>query len=119
MFEVADSTHMRLTRELVVSVSSILGVTHQIVIGPGYVFDGASIPRFAWSIIGAPFEPDFMVAACCHDYICERARCYHERMIGDAVLFLLLAHAGVPYWRRACMYAAVRAYGWLKWRGKR
>lgn len=119
MFEVADSTHMRLTQELFVSVSSMTQVYHAIAIPPGYVFDGASIPRVAWTIIGAPFEPDFCVAACCHDFMCENAKCYHERMIGDAVFFLLLARAGVPYWRRACMYAAVRAYGWLKWRGKR
>lgn len=119
MFEPVDGTRMRLTRELSVSISSIPCVIHQVCIPAGYEFDGASIPRVAWSIIGAPFEPDFVLAACIHDWYCDRARCYHQRMIGDAVFFLLLARAGVPYWRRACMYAAVRVYGWLKWRGKR
>lgn len=119
MFEPVNNTHMRLTRELVLPITSMSAITHGICIPPGYVFDGASIPRFAWSVIGAPFEPDFLMAACVHDWYCEHAKCYHERMIGDAVFFLLLSRAGVPYWRRACMYAAVRAYGWLRWRGKR
>ena len=33
----------------------------------GFVFDGASIPRWLWSIIGNPFDPNWCAAALIHD----------------------------------------------------
>ncbi len=116
MFEVADQSHMRLTRELFLPITDVAAVTHLIHVPCGYTFDGASIPRLAWSLIGAPFEPDFILAACVHDWYCEHARCYHERLIGDAVFLKLLADSGVAQWRRSLMYLAVRAYAFWLWR---
>lgn len=111
MFQVHSPTEMVTAKLLKLPITDIDGVVHRVRIPEGFVFDGASIPRVAWSLIGAPFEPDFIVAACVHDWYCDRTRSAHDyqaRVIGDAVFFKLLSDAGVPLWRRTAMYAAVR-----------
>jgi hypothetical protein len=35
----------------------------------GFEFDGASIPRVAWRIIGTPFAPDVVIGGLVHDYL--------------------------------------------------
>ena len=112
-----DGDRYQCTRSTVVRVSLIPNVVHRVVVPAGYRFDGASIPRCLWSLIGSPFEPSLMLAACVHDWYCEHtADCYQTRVIGDAVFLALLARAGVPRWRRILMYLGVRfhsfwAYG--------
>lgn len=97
--------------ELHVVLSNVDRVFHWVTIPPGFRFDGASIPRCLWSLIGSPFEPDLMQAACVHDWYCEHtAGCYQSRVIGDAVFFYLLTRAGVPRWRRVLMYLGVRLH---------
>lgn len=80
----------------------------------GFSFDGATIPRMAWSIIGHPFTGGYVEAALVHDYLCtlsHEQKSYTLRVIADAVFMHLLERAGVPYWRRALMYLAVRTWG--------
>lgn len=110
MFSAASPSTMKADRRIKVDVTNILGVTHVIRIPEGYEFDGASIPRWAWSLIGYPFEPDLILAACVHDWYCERSSSYYERVIGDTVFLKLLADAQVPRWRRSLMFLAVRSY---------
>ena len=118
MFEPVNETHCRTTREIQVTPVDLPGVLLDLVIPVGFEFDGASIPRFAWIVIGAPFEPDFQLAACCHDWICERSNetgNYEARVMGDALFFLLLARSGVPRWKRVAMYLAVRLNSWWRY----
>jgi hypothetical protein len=118
MFEPAGPNKMRLTATLHETVSDLQGVRHNVTIEPGYEFDGASIPRIAWAVIGAPFEPDYCLAACVHDWYCEQStlsKDYQSRVIGDAVFFALLSRAGVPRWRRVLMYLAVRLHSWFQY----
>lgn len=97
--------------ELHVVISGVDQVMHWVSIPPGYYFDGASIPRWLWSFIGSPFEPDLMTAACVHDWYCDHSsECYQSRVIGDAVFFYLLTKAGVARWRRVLMYLGVRLH---------
>lgn len=92
----------------------IEGVIHWIEIPAGYRFDGASIPRCLWSLIGGPFDPQFALAACIHDWYCEHtSECYESRVIGDAVFFYLLRLAGVPKWKRTLMFLGVRLNSWF------
>lgn len=92
-----------------VVLSGVDQVLHWVSIPAGYTFDGASIPRCLWSLIGSPFDPDLILAACVHDWYCEHtANCYQSRVIGDAVFFYLLTKAGVARWRRVVMYLGVR-----------
>lgn len=96
-------------RNLEVSLCEVEHVAHRVTVPAGYCFDGASIPRCLWSLIGSPFDPDLMVAAAVHDWYCDHsANCYQSRVIGDAVFFYLLTKAGVARWRRVLMYLGVR-----------
>src|SRR2546430_931176 len=38
----------------------------------GSIVDGASIPQFAWSIIGGPFEGNYRDASVIHDVACDQ-----------------------------------------------
>jgi hypothetical protein len=96
--------------DLRVELSEVPQVSHSVLIPAGYTFDGASIPRWLWSLIGSPFEPELMLAACVHDWYCEHtSQHYESRAIGDSVFFMLLRKAGVPVWRRRIMFLGVRA----------
>ena len=37
----------------------------------GYCFDGATVPRFFWRIIGPNTDNKFLIAALIHDVLCE------------------------------------------------
>ena len=85
----------------------------------GYSWDGASIPRWAWSIMGHPLEGDLRLPSLIHDWLCEHSATPADRMVADAISFLLLSRAGVSRWRRICLWAAVRFYALVIWRPKR
>jgi hypothetical protein len=115
MFKPDGPQYMRVTSPIWEDITSLPGVFHAVEIPVGYRFDGASIPRLAWSIIGAPFDPSYCLAACIHDWYCEHSHeigDYQARVIGDAVFFSLLKKAGVSRWRRIAMYLAVRINSW-------
>jgi hypothetical protein len=42
-----------------------------VVASPGFIWDGASIPRAAWSFIGSPFRGRYQQAALVHDILYE------------------------------------------------
>jgi len=44
---------------------------YEFIIPRGYCHDGASIPSFAWLLIGQKTEPRLKLASCVHDYLCE------------------------------------------------
>jgi hypothetical protein len=85
----------------------------------GNSWDGASIPRWAWSVMGHPLAADVRNASYWHDRICEGSETPEDRMVADAVFLMLLRRAGVSRWRRWAMWAAVRFYAVCIWRGKR
>lgn len=45
----------------------------------GYCYDGASIPRAFWRVVGAPTDNRFLIAALVHDVLCE----HHEYVNND------------------------------------
>ena len=90
----------------------------RIEIPQGYSWDGASIPWWAWSIMGHPFERELRLASLVHDWRCEHARTPAERMVGDALFLELLERAGLPRWRRVAMWLAVRINSLFFWRAR-
>jgi hypothetical protein len=69
--------------------------------------DGASIPRFAWSIIGHPFE--FLPEALLHDYLCRTSvvpRSTADRLFRQD----LEKNPRVNRWKSWVMYTAVKLY---------
>lgn len=73
------------------------------------VVDGASIPQFAWSFIGGPFEGKYRAASVIHDVACERRdRDWYQ--VHRAFYTAMLASAVDPAEAKV-MYAAVYYFG--------
>ena len=102
----------KLLSDYVCHVNS-LGV--DFVIPAGFIWDGLSIPRIFWVFVGHPYSARGIVPSLVHDWLCDRLCNYPERLLADAVFFYLLSSQGVPYWRRALLYGAVRIWGRVKW----
>jgi hypothetical protein len=71
--------------------------------------DGASIPKFLWSITGGPYEGKYRNASVVHDYFCSvNTRTWQatHRMFYEAMLV-----SGVAPRQATIMYAAVRYAG--------
>jgi hypothetical protein len=85
----------------------------------GESYDGASIPRIAWSIVGHPLQQEFRWPSYWHDRMCENSRTWSERRFADAALLVLLEKEKVGYLRRTAMWIAVRGYAWFVWSWRR
>ena len=72
----------------------------------GFTWNGASIPRALWPVIGSPFEPRLQAPAMVHDYCCHSG---FNRKKADKVFRKLLIANGVSKVRANIMYAGVRA----------
>jgi len=74
----------------------------------GYCFDGASVPRFFWRIIGANTDNKFLVAAMVHDYMCENHTCVgHDRVLSTLIFDSLLKTSEVENFKRFLMKNSV------------
>ena len=85
----------------------------------GYCFDGASIPRFFWRVIGSPTNNSFLIAALVHDVLCEN----HQYVMNDVefsteVFNALLESSKVSKFKRYLMKHSVNLFqrfcGWDK-----
>lgn len=75
----------------------------------GWIVDGASIPRIAWSLIGGPFEGPYRNASVIHDVACEqKQRSWRE--VHRAFYTAMLA-AQVDPIKAKIMYGAVYQFG--------
>ncbi|WP_218115193.1 DUF1353 domain-containing protein [Pseudomonas putida] len=73
------------------------------------ITDGASIPRIAWNVIGAPFEGQYRKAAIIHDVACvERTRSWQ---VTHRAFYTAMRAAGVAETQAKIMYAAVYHFG--------
>ena len=96
-----------------------------IVVPAGFVFDLSSVPRALWWLI-APFELS-IVAPLLHDYIYEHGGDLppgsvtpphvYTRKEADDLFRRVMEQEGVPAWRRALAYSAVRLFGGKAWKG--
>ena len=83
-------------------------------VNPKFDFDGASIPRGLWSIVGSPMTGGYQRSACLHDAL--YASEYFAREICDALFLEAMESEGVSYVKRYAMYYAVRAFGGQVWK---
>ena len=92
----------------------------------GFLHDGASIPRWAWSLSG--LRPDGLIraAALAHDALYRYggklpmhwilpAKTF-TRKEADGLFYDLMREAGISRWRAYVAYKAVRAGGWASWK---
>lgn len=74
----------------------------------GYCFDGASIPRFFWRVIGSKTDNTFLVAAMVHDTLCENHHYVDgDRYLSTIVFERLLSVGGVGSFKRWLMKHSV------------
>ena len=75
----------------------------------GYCWDGMTIPRFAWSLIGVSREDNRgLVAGLVHDVLCENHEYIdNDRQLSSNVFRALLIASGVSELKANIMYFAV------------
>jgi len=85
----------------------------------GYCFDGASIPRFFWRVIGSNTDNQFLIPALIHDVLCENHQYIdNDRELSSKIFRALLLASGVSELKANIMYSAVDLYQSVcgKWR---
>jgi len=87
-----------------------------ITVPEGFITDGASIPKFAWSLIGGPLGR-YAPAAVVHDFLYFKF--YYRRRIADEIFYEAMGVLGVPLWKRQTMFWAVRCFGFIPWNNHR
>ncbi len=75
----------------------------------GSIVDGASIPGFAWSFIGGPFEGGYRNASVVHDVACVTKKRPWE--FTHLAFYYAMRAAGVSETQAYVMYAAVYHFG--------
>lgn len=107
-----SDTRFRLVEEFVLPLDEVGGEL-TIKIKAGFVFDGASIPRLFWPITGHPMDPRRLVASLVHDWLFSNHLL--PRLFADALYYQLCVDYGLPSWRAAIEFWALRRYGEDAW----
>lgn len=92
--------------------------TYDFSIPKGYCYDGASIPRLFWRIIGSNTDNKFLIAALIHDVLCEHHEYIdYDREFSTIVFNALLEASDVNPVKRYLMKTSVNAFQKLfcKW----
>ena len=86
--------------------------TYRIAIPKGYSFDGATIPRFFWRLIGSKGEVEFLPAALVHDWLCEHKDFIekHGVQVSSDIFRDILILYGVKPFKAKTMATAVRLF---------
>ena len=92
--------------------------TYNFEIPKGYCYDGASIPRFFWRIIGSNTDNRFLIPALIHDTLCENHEYVeNDRKFSTEVFNALLEANSVNPCKRFLMKHTVNFYQrTCKWR---
>jgi hypothetical protein len=81
---------------------------NSVVVPAGFRFDGASIPRICWTVLGLhPWHPRVRKAALFHDYLYSKGL----KVLADKGFKSLLKDAGCNKFQYFCCYWAVRLFG--------
>lgn len=78
--------------------------------------DFASVPRILWPLF--PPHGNHGKAAVVHDHLYALVRRgMFTRAIADSIFLEAMKVSGVGFFKRACMYLAVRLFGWMAVKG--
>ena len=93
----------------------------KIIVPLKFLWDGASIPRFAWSLIGSPFTGRYVRGSLIHDFLrwlADKAKTRKEfkELTGyaDRIFLEIMREDGVGRIKSRIMWFSVR--GQAKWR---
>ena len=77
----------------------------------GYKWDGATIPKIFWRIIGSKTDSAFLIPSLIHDVLCENHNYVeNDRYFADKVFERLLYCAGVSDFKRWLMFNSVETF---------
>lgn len=96
-------------------------IKYEFKIPEGYRWDGASIPRIFWRLIGAKTDPRFLIPSMVHDTMCEnKAFVNYDRYFSTCVFERMLRVSKVPAGSRWMMKHGVDNYQKFKgWEGEK
>lgn len=110
------------------------GKAYRIYVPKGFEYDGASVPRLAWTLSGLTPDGLIRAAALIHDWIYEHkgklpkgswqvkdgkwrdVGTVWKRKHADKIFKTIMLESGVSRYRANVAYAAVRLGGWIAWR---
>ena len=107
-FTIECNSCLTTTRRMVLTIYQTNGGITRLVIPEGWEFDGASIPKMFWSIIGKPTARKFRLASMVHDWLYGIR---FERKTSDELFRKILKAEGVWNLKANVMWAAVRVGG--------
>jgi len=85
-----------------------------ITISAKFIFDGASLPRIVWTLLGLyPMHHKVQAAAGVHDALYRTH--YTTRWVADVVFFSLCRNDGLDWFRCSVMFVALRVCGVIAW----
>lgn len=97
--------------------NSVFDFVYNFEIRENYCWDGASIPRVFWRLIGANTAAEFLIPSLIHDVLCENHQYIGDkRELSSKVFRALLIASGVNKFKAQIMYLAVDNF--QKFKGK-
>lgn len=99
-------------KELKVYLKDLLkNQNYTFVIPKGYCYDGASVPRLFWRVIGANSDNKFLIPALIHDFLCENHYVVNnDRSFSTDVFNALLESSSVGKFKRFFMKNSVACF---------
>ena len=87
---------------------------YKIKVKKGFDFDGASIPKWLWSIYGSPLNGNYIVASLIHDGLYASQKV--SKSVSDKIFLDVMKQSSVGYIKRTSMYLAVKMFGGKDWK---
>ena len=87
---------------------------YKITVKKGFDFDGASIPKWLWSIYGSPLNGNYVVASLIHDGLYASQKV--SKKVSDKIFLDIMKQSNVGYIKRTSMYLAVKIFGGKDWK---
>lgn len=107
-----DNAGMRNGRRCIILTSHLRAITSlgMVEAPAGFMSDGGSIPKIAWSIVGDGYDEcleEFVI----HDLLYSPLNREYSRSEADFILKELLWNRHAPAFKREAFWMAVRAFG--------
>lgn len=93
---------------------SVESLGYSVTVKKGFDFDGASIPKWLWSIYGSPLNGNYVVASLIHDGLYASQKV--TKSVSDKIFLDIMKQSSVGYIKRTSMYLAVRVLGSKDWK---
>ena len=93
---------------------SVESLGYSVTVKNGFDFDGASIPKWLWSIYGSPLNGNYVVASLIHDGLYASQKV--SKSVSDRIFLDIMKQSNVGCIKRTSMYLAVTMFGGKDWK---